>query len=77
MIPITASLGRHKNDRMLSFYMRTPAGFEMELGCEPRSVDDATWVAGEVTAGDDWGHHGLSTEALSDAIMPTADGDAR
>jgi 3,4-dihydroxy-9,10-secoandrosta-1,3,5(10)-triene-9,17-dione 4,5-dioxygenase len=64
---ITATLGRHKNDRMLSFYMRSPAGFEVEIGCDGRLVDDATWVAGHVTGGDEWGHHGLTGESLSSA----------
>lgn len=63
--PITASLGRHKNDRMLSFYMRSPAGFEVEIGCGGVLVDDATWVANHFTGGDDWGHHGLTGEAMA------------
>jgi 3,4-dihydroxy-9,10-secoandrosta-1,3,5(10)-triene-9,17-dione 4,5-dioxygenase len=62
---ITASLGRHKNDRMLSFYMRTPAGFEVEIGCDGIQVDDATWVTNAFTGGDDWGHHGLSADAMA------------
>ena len=63
--PITATLGRHKNDRMLSFYMRSPAGFEIEIGCGGRLVDDATWVVSHLAGGDEWGHHGLSAESLS------------
>jgi 3,4-dihydroxy-9,10-secoandrosta-1,3,5(10)-triene-9,17-dione 4,5-dioxygenase len=62
---ITASLGRHKNDRMLSFYMRSPAGFEVEIGCGGRLVDDATWVVNHFTAGDEWGHHGLMVDAMT------------
>ena len=31
-VPVTATLGRHTNDRMVSFYVRTPAGFEVEFG---------------------------------------------
>lgn len=67
-IPITATLGRHKNDRMLSFYMRSPAGFEVEIGCEGRLVDDATWVVNHFTGGDEWGHHGLTGEAMAAAV---------
>lgn len=67
---ITASLGRHRNDRMLSFYMRSPAGFEVELGCDARVVDDATWIANEFTGGDEWGHHGLTGDALAAAARP-------
>ncbi len=31
-IEIASTLGRHTNDHMLSFYMRTPSGFEIEYG---------------------------------------------
>lgn len=66
--PITATLGRHKNDRMLSFYMRSPAGFEVEIGCGGRLVDERTWVVNHFTGGDDWGHHGLSGESLAQSV---------
>jgi 3,4-dihydroxy-9,10-secoandrosta-1,3,5(10)-triene-9,17-dione 4,5-dioxygenase len=65
--PITATLGRHKNDRMLSFYMRSPAGFEVEIGCGGRLVDDATWVVSHLAGGDEWGHHGLTADSMSSA----------
>ena len=65
--PITATLGRHKNDRMLSFYMRSPAGFEIEIGCGGRLVDEATWVVSHLAGGDEWGHHGLTADSLSPA----------
>lgn len=67
-VPITASLGRHKNDRMLSFYMRSPAGFEVEVGCGGRLVDDRTWVVNHFTGGDEWGHHGLTGDSLSESV---------
>jgi 3,4-dihydroxy-9,10-secoandrosta-1,3,5(10)-triene-9,17-dione 4,5-dioxygenase len=67
-LAITASLGRHKNDRMLSFYLRSPAGFEVEIGCDGRLVDDRTWVVNEFTGGDEWGHHGLTAEALARSV---------
>jgi len=62
--PITASLGRHRNDRMLSFYLRSPAGFEVEIGCGGRLVDERTWIVNRFAGGDEWGHHGLTGEAL-------------
>ncbi|WP_182357269.1 VOC family protein [Tomitella gaofuii] len=67
-LDITASLGRHKNDRMLSFYMRSPAGFEVEIGCDPVLIDEDTWVANEFTGGDSWGHHGLTSESLAESV---------
>jgi 3,4-dihydroxy-9,10-secoandrosta-1,3,5(10)-triene-9,17-dione 4,5-dioxygenase len=55
-VPMSATLGRHVNDLMLSFYMKTPGGFDVEFGCEGRQVDDAEWIARESTAVSLWGH---------------------
>ncbi|OXM47216.1 iron-dependent extradiol dioxygenase HsaC [Amycolatopsis alba] len=55
-VPMSATLGRHVNDLMLSFYMKTPGGFDVEYGCEGRQVDDESWIARESTAVSLWGH---------------------
>ncbi|UQS26191.1 VOC family protein [Amycolatopsis thermalba] len=55
-VPMSATLGRHVNDLMLSFYMKTPGGFDVEFGCEGRQVDDESWIARESTAVSLWGH---------------------
>ncbi|MFW0796671.1 iron-dependent extradiol dioxygenase HsaC [Gordonia sp. CPCC 205515] len=55
-VKMSASLGRHVNDLMLSFYMKTPGGFDVEFGCEGRQVDDDGWIARESTAVSLWGH---------------------
>ena len=55
-VPMSATLGRHVNDLMLSFYMKTPGGFDVEFGCEGRKVDDRDWIARESTAVSLWGH---------------------
>jgi 2,3-dihydroxybiphenyl 1,2-dioxygenase len=39
----TSSLRRHTNDHMLSFYVRSPSGFEVEYGWGGRLVDERTW----------------------------------
>jgi 3,4-dihydroxy-9,10-secoandrosta-1,3,5(10)-triene-9,17-dione 4,5-dioxygenase len=54
--PMSASLGRHTNDHMVSFYVGTPGGFDVEYGTGGRLVDAATWVATEITAVSYWGH---------------------
>lgn len=54
--PITASLGRHTNDHMVSFYARTPAGFEVEFGYGALEVDDATWRVSRHDKPSSWGH---------------------
>ncbi|HEX9335320.1 MAG TPA: VOC family protein [Pseudonocardiaceae bacterium] len=55
-VPLSATLGRHVNDLMLSFYMKTPGGFDVEFGTEGRQVDDTSWIARESTAVSLWGH---------------------
>ena len=55
-VPLSASLGRHANDLMVSFYVRTPGGFDIEYGTDGLRVDDATWVSRESTAVSLWGH---------------------
>ena len=54
--PLSATLGRHMNDEMVSFYVRSPGGFDIEFGCEGLTVDDDRWVARESTAVSYWGH---------------------
>jgi 3,4-dihydroxy-9,10-secoandrosta-1,3,5(10)-triene-9,17-dione 4,5-dioxygenase len=54
--PMISTLGRHANDHMISFYVRTPSGFDIEYGTGGLTVDDRTWVARHTTAHSVWGH---------------------
>lgn len=57
--PLTQGLGRHWNDHMISFYMQSPSGFQIEYGCWARQVDPRDWVEvrqGGVGGGSIWGH---------------------
>jgi 3,4-dihydroxy-9,10-secoandrosta-1,3,5(10)-triene-9,17-dione 4,5-dioxygenase len=54
--PVSVTLGRHANDLMVSFYVRTPGGFDIEYGTDGRLVDDAAWVSRQTTAISLWGH---------------------
>ena len=56
-VPITSSLGRHKNDQNVSFYMSSPSGIQVEIGWGGRTVGE-DWVENEFCDGDTWGHHG-------------------
>ncbi len=56
-VRIVLTLGRHPNDRMFSFYARTPSGFEFEYGWGARTVDDATWQPTTYDHISEWGHH--------------------
>jgi len=54
--PVSSTLGRHANDHMVSFYVQTPGGFDIEYGTDGLTVDDSSWVTRETTAVSMWGH---------------------
>jgi biphenyl-2,3-diol 1,2-dioxygenase len=70
-IAIAGRMGRHTNDRMVSFYVITPSGFEIEYGWGARVVDDATWQVQRHVTGTLWGHQRVrpATEALQPAAV--------
>lgn len=54
---VAATLGRHSNDHMTSFYMRTPSRFLIEYGWGGRDIDPASWQSSEMRCGPSlWGH---------------------
>lgn len=55
-VPVTISLGRHMNDKAISFYVRNPSGFHLEIGCGGIEVGD-DWVPHDFGTSDVWGHH--------------------
>ena len=54
--PISMGIGKHTNDRMVSFYSRSPSGFDVEFGCGGLLVDEATWTVAQITKPSFWGH---------------------
>src|SRR5258707_11109295 len=55
---IAATLGRHSNDWMTSFYWYTPSGFMVEYGWGGRSLEVGKGVPREITEGPNlWGHN--------------------
>ncbi len=65
---VAVTLGRHPNDYMTSFYMRTPSSFLVECGWGAREVDDATWQPAEMTTiASFWGHDGLIRSVAGEA----------
>ncbi len=54
---IATTLGRHPNDAVTSYYLRSPSGFMVECGWGGKEVTPGTWTASEVTVGPSlWGH---------------------
>ena len=54
-VPLSATLGQHLNDRMTSFYMKTPSGFDLEYGYGGLLVDWQAHSAFEFTRVSLWG----------------------
>ncbi|MCG2579258.1 MAG: VOC family protein [Marinobacter sp.] len=55
-VPLSATLGQHLNDRMTSFYMKTPSGFDLEYGCGGLQVDWDQHSVFEFSRVSIWGH---------------------
>lgn len=55
-VAIAATLGRHVNDKVTSFYVKSPSGFDVEYGWNGLVIDPATWVATTSLKVSDWGH---------------------
>jgi 3,4-dihydroxy-9,10-secoandrosta-1,3,5(10)-triene-9,17-dione 4,5-dioxygenase len=55
-VKLSATLGEHLNDRMTSFYMKTPSGFDIEYGFGGLQVDWNEHSAFEFTRVSVWGH---------------------
>jgi len=55
-VKLTLTLGRHVNDDMISFYMKTPGGFQMEYGTGGSVKDWSNYQVFESTRGSHWGH---------------------
>lgn len=53
---LSSTLGRHTNDKMVSFYVRAPGDWDIEFGTEGMRVDETFYTAEEITADSYWGH---------------------
>ena len=58
---IPENLGRHTNDGMLSFYIESPSGFQIEYGWGARELPDTSRsIVDSYDRKDVWGHRRLS-----------------
>ena len=60
-LPIPNGLGRHDNDGMFSFYLQTPAGFQIEVGHGAKVVTDDWDENRRYDRISAWGHQPLRT----------------
>jgi 2,3-dihydroxybiphenyl 1,2-dioxygenase len=60
-LPIANALGKHDNDKMFSFYVVTPAGFQLEFGHGARTID-APWTDDRrYDRISEWGHQPIQS----------------
>lgn len=57
---LSSTLGRHTNDKMVSFYVRAPGGWDVEFGTGGLRIDESRYTAEEITADSYWGHQWVS-----------------
>ncbi|MHB8221001.1 MAG: VOC family protein [Acidimicrobiales bacterium] len=65
LAPMAVSLGKHWNDEMVSFYLRTPSGFNIEYGFGGRKVAPERWSRGEQGGSgltSSWGHRRIGID---------------
>ncbi|MFD7430411.1 VOC family protein [Streptomyces sp. NPDC059818] len=67
---LSSTLGRHTNDKMVSFYVRAPGGWDIEYGCDGMRVDETHYTAEEITADSYWGHDWSGSEPLAAFTPP-------
>jgi 2,3-dihydroxybiphenyl 1,2-dioxygenase len=68
---LTRTLGRHTNDKAVSFYFETPGGWEIEYGWSGLQVDDEVWIVRQLAGPTSlWGHELVGGREL----MTTAKG---
>lgn len=62
---VSSTLGRHTNDKMVSFYVRAPGGWDLEYGTAGLLVDERYYTAEEITRDSYWGHDWSGSEPLA------------
>ena len=69
-VPTAMTLGRHTNDAMVSFYCKTPAGFQLEYGWQGLRMSPSD-AATTMTKGEYWGHRSTSSgKSINEALRP-------
>lgn len=71
--PESATLGRHVNDETTGFYVQTPSGFDLEIGCDSLVIDPASWETTRHEAISVWGHEWAWMKAMGEQQQAAAE----
>lgn len=69
----SASIGQHYNDETVGFYVQTPSGFDLEIGCDSLVIDPANWEVTRHEGISIWGHEWAWQKAMKDAQAEAAE----
>lgn len=68
----SATLGQHFNDETVGFYVQTPSGFDLEIGCDSLVIDPAHWEVTQHKGISVWGHEWAWQKAMKQAQQSQA-----
>lgn len=69
----SASIGQHINDETVGFYVQTPGGFDLELGCDSLVIDPASWQVTKHEGISIWGHEWAWQKAMKEQHAEAAE----
>lgn len=69
----SATLGQHFNDETVGFYVQTPSGFDLEIGCDSLVIDPATWLVTKHEGISIWGHEWAWQKAMKEQQAEAAE----
>lgn len=69
----SASIGQHFNDETVGFYVQTPSGFDLEIGCDSLVIDPASWEVTRHEGISIWGHEWAWQKAMKEAHAEAAE----
>ena len=69
---ISSTLGRHTNDKMVSYYLRAPGGWDIEYGYDGLTVEEGQYLPQLIASDSYWGHDWSGSEPLACTLPPEA-----
>ena len=69
----SASIGQHFNDETVGFYVQTPSGFDLEIGCNSLVIDPAKWEVTRHEGISIWGHEWAWQKAMKEQQQQAAE----
>lgn len=69
----SATFGQHFNDQTVGFYVQTPSGFDLELGCDSLVIDPANWQVTRHEGISIWGHEWAWQKAMKEQQAQAAE----